>query len=94
MITGIFAKLAAWGVAILGLLASLFAVYKAGSSVGKAKQSEADNNAAATRDVNETRAAAATEVQTVKEANDVLTDVNKLPDGAASGELRDKWTRD
>lgn len=94
MIAGLLSRFGAWLVAALAIAAAFFTAYRSGASVGKANAVQADNDAAATRDANEVRAAAATEVQTVKEANDVLTNINKLPDGSASGELRDKWSRD
>ena len=94
MITGLLGRLGVWLGVALAAVAGIFAVWRSGKSVGTSSQAEADNNAAATRTVNEVSAAAATEVQTLKDANDVLTDVNKLPDGSATSELRDKWQRD
>lgn len=90
-----------WILAALSLAGAVFVALRSSASVGKA---EAKTEAAqadakrteqiAVQQIDAAREAAQTEVQTVKGANDVQANVNRLDAGDASSQLRDKWARD
>ena len=90
-----------WILAALSLAGALFVAMRSSRNVGKAEakveaaQAETKRNEEiAVREIDAARDAAKTEVETVKGANDVTTNVNRLDAGDASNKLRDKWSRD
>lgn len=90
-----------WILAALSIAGALFVALRSSHSVGKAEaQAEAAkeetkrNEEIAVREIDAAREAAKTEVETVKGANDVATNVNRLDAGDAANKLRDKWARD
>ena len=90
-----------WILAALSFAVALFVAMRSAASVGKA-EAKADaaqaetkrNEETAVREIDAAREAAKTEVETVKGANDVATNVNRLDAGDAANKLRDKWSRD
>lgn len=101
MFAALWAKFGKWvGViaAALAMLASIFyAGRKSGESQAKVKAAEQrikDNEAIAVREIDAARDAAAKEVETVKGANDVHSNINRLDSGDAANKLRDEWSRD
>ena len=90
-----------WILAALSLAGALFVALRSSRIVGKA-EAKADaaqaetkrNEEIAVREIDVAREAAKTEVETVKGANDVATNVNRLNAGDAANKLRDKWARD
>lgn len=90
-----------WIVALLSLAGAIFVAMRSSASVGKseakAEAAQADakrTEQIAVQQIDAAREAAQTEVQTVKGANDVQANVNRLDAGDASSQLRDKWARD
>lgn len=86
-----------WILAALSLAGALFVAMRSSRSVGKAEAAQAEtkrNEEIAVREIDAARDAAKTEVETVKGANDVQTNVNRLDAGDAANKLRDKWARD
>ena len=90
-----------WILAALSLAGALFVAMRSSRSVGKAEakveaaQAETKRNEEiAVREIDVAREVAKTEVETVKGANDVQTNINRLDAGDAANRLRDKWTRD
>lgn len=71
-----------WLVGGLFTLLAIFGVYFKGKSTGKTQQ-----QTETTIKVNEQATEAA------KESRDVQTTIDRLPTGAAAGELLDKWVR-
>lgn len=94
IIAAFFKKAAGYVLAALAFLGALALAWRAGASVGRAKQETADNDAEAVRQVNEARAQAGEQVQAIKHANDESNEVNKLDSAAIADELRADWTRD
>ena len=90
-----------WILAALSIAGALFVALRSSRNVGKA-EAKADaaqaetkrNEEIAVREIDAAREAAKTEVETVKGANDVATNVNRLDAGDAANKLRDKWSRD
>lgn len=90
-----------WILAALSIAGALFVAMRSSRNVGKAEakveaaQAETKSNEEiAVREIYAARDAAKTEVETVKGANDVQTNVNRLDAGDAADKLRDKWSRD
>ena len=90
-----------WILALLSLAGAIFVAMRSSASVGKAeakaeaaKEETKRNEEIAVREIDVAREAAKTEVETVKGANDVATNVNRLDAGDAANKLRDKWARD
>lgn len=90
-----------WIPAALSLAGALFVALRSSHSVGKAEaKAEAAeeetkrNEEIAVREIDAARDAAKTEVETVKGANDVQANINRLDAGDAANKLRDKWARD
>ena len=81
-----------WILAALSIAGALFVAMRSSRSVGKAEAKR--NEEIAVREIDAARDAAKTEVETVKGANDVATNVNRLDAGDAANKLRDKWARD
>lgn len=71
-------------------LLALFAAFV----VGKSKQKAKDEKKAVEVKVKKVEAVAVKQVETIKGANDVKNDINKLEPNDAASELRDKWQRD
>ena len=86
-------KFGGWIVAALTIAAAIFGLAEEEKSKGKLEQQTADSDAIATRTINETTAAAATEVKAVTNETQAQSDVAALPDGAAAGELLNNWQR-
>lgn len=90
-----------WILAALSIAGALFVALRSSHSVGKA-EAKADaaewetrrNEQIAIREIDVAREAAKTEVETVKGANDVQANINRLDAGDAANKLRDKWARD
>lgn len=80
--TALFAQFVPWIVGGVFALLALVGVFFRGKSTGK---QEARQDVAAKVNEQATQAA--------KESRDVQTTVDRLPDGAAATELRDKWMR-
>jgi len=90
-----------WILAALSIAGALFVALRSSRSVGKAEaKAEAAeeqtkrNEEIAVREIDVAREAAKTEVETVKGANDVQANINRLDAGDAANKLRDKWARD
>ena len=90
-----------WVLAPLFLGRALFLPMQSSRTVGKAEakveaaqQETKRNEEIAVREIDVAREVAKTEVETVKGANDVQTNVNRLDAGDAANKLRDKWARD
>lgn len=90
-----------WILAFLSLAGAIFVAMRSSASVGKAEakveaaQSDAKRTEKiAVQQIDAAREAAITEVKTVKGANDVQANINRLDSGDAANRLRDKWTRD
>lgn len=90
-----------WILALLSLAGAIFVAMRSSASVGKAeakaeaaKEETKRNEEIAVREIDVAREAAKTEVETVKGANDVQANINRLDAGDAANKLRDKWARD
>lgn len=90
-----------WILAALSIAGALFVAMRSSASVGKAEAkveaAQADakrTEQIAVQQIDAAREAATTEVKTVKGANDVQANINRLDSGDAANRLRDKWTRD
>ena len=101
IILAMLKRFGGWILAALSLAGALFVALRSSRNVGKAEaqveaaQAETKlNEEIAVREIDAARDAAKTEVETVKGANDVTTNVNRLDAGDASNKLRDKWSRD
>ena len=101
IILAMLKRFGGWILAALSLAGALFVALRSSRNVGKAEaqveaaQAETKlNEEIAVREIDAARDAAKTEVETVKGANDVTTNVNRLDAGDAANKLRDKWSRD
>lgn len=101
IILAMLKRFGGWILAALSVAGALFAALRSSRSVGKAEakveaaQAETKRNEEiVVREIDAARDAAKTEVETVKGANDVQTNVNRLDAGDAANKLRDKWARD
>lgn len=101
IILAIFKRFGGWILAALSLVGALFVVVRSSRNVGKAEakaqaaQEETKRNEEiAVREIEAARKTAAIEVETIKGAGDVATNVNRLDAGNAADKLRDKWSRD
>lgn len=90
-----------WILAALSVAGALFVALRSSRIVGKAEanveaaqQETKRNEEIAVREIDVAREAAKTEVETVKGANDVQANINRLDAGDAANKLRDKWARD
>ncbi len=90
-----------WILAALSIAGALFVALRSSRSVGKAEakveaaeEQTKRNEEIAVREIDVAREAAKTEVETVKGANDVQANINRLDAGDAANKLRDKWARD
>jgi hypothetical protein len=86
-----FKKFGGWIVAGLAIVASVFTVAEEEKSKGKLQQQTSDNDAEATKLVNDTNASAATQVKAVENENVAEKQVSNLPSGGAAAELLHDW---
>jgi|SRR5690554_1754687 len=101
MFSVIWAKIwkyvAAIGAFVVMVASVFYAGRKSGATKAEAKAANDranDREAIAVRQVNEAREAAKVEVEAVKGANDVKSDIAILDDDGISKRLRDEWSRD
>lgn len=87
----IFSKV--WGYILIALsvIAAALTIWFSAKKVGNAETQTKDDEAVAVREVNETNAAATTEVKAIENASDVKTDVSNLAPGSAASELQSNW---
>lgn len=101
MIALFFKRFGAWIAALASIVGMGLTLWfsakrngKAEAQVQHAEQRAADHEAVAVRQINETQAAAAAAVSTVKEAANVQVEVSRRSDDDVNQRLRDEWSRD
>lgn len=94
IVIALFKRFTGWIVAAVSITIAVFVALWFAHSVGKSRAQAAAEKAEASREIEAVKNTAAKELQTLKGANDVKNDVNKLDNGDVVDQLRSKWQRD
>ncbi|AXC34277.1 hypothetical protein P7I17_gp23 [Escherichia phage Halfdan] len=94
MITALLGDFGPWIVGIIGAIAGALGLYFGGKKAGKSEAETKHAEDKAAEAVAEAKATVEQVTESVKGANDVQADINRLNPGDAANKLRDEWSRD
>lgn len=90
----IIAEFGGYILTAIGLIASGILLYFTGKKSGASKEKAKTAEEIVVKEVEAARDAAKVQIETVKGASNVQSDVNKLATGDAASELQNDWRRD
>ncbi len=94
MIATLISQFAPYIVGIVAAIAGAFGLYFGGKKAGKSEANAKHTEEKAKEAVAEAKATVEQVTETVKGANDVQADINRLNPGDAANKLRNDWSRD